>query len=266
MARKREWFDDDRFWRELHPFLFPETSFQAAARDLPAVLRLAKPRGRDVLDLCCGPGRFAIPLAKRGFAVTGVDRTRYFLERGRARARKARARVEWVRSDMRDFVRPDAFDLVLSMFTSFGYFDDKSEDLAVLRNIRASLRPGGALVIELMGKEIVARIWQESSCAEHSGGARLFQRRRLLDDWTRIQNEWTLVRAGRAKTYRFHHTLYSGQELRDRLEAAGFTGVRLYGSLSGEPYDLKAVRLVAVARTPGRRARRPVRPKTRRPR
>ncbi|HEU4334266.1 MAG TPA: methyltransferase domain-containing protein [Candidatus Eisenbacteria bacterium] len=266
MARRREWFDDDVFWRELHPFLFPETSYQAAARNLPALLRLAKPKGRAVLDLCCGPGRFAIPLAKRGFAVTGVDRTRYFLTRGQARARKARARVEWVRSDMRDFVRPGAFDLALSMFTSFGYFDDKAEDLAVLRNIRASLRPGGALVIEVMGKEILARIWQEASCAERSDGTRLFQRRRLLDDWTRIQNEWTLVRASRAKTYRFHHTIYSGQELRDRLEAAGFTVVRLCGSLSGDPYDLKAVRLVAVARTPGRPTRRPERPKTRRPR
>lgn len=266
MARKREWFDDDAFWRDLHPFLFPETSFQAAARSLPDLLRLAKPKGRAVLDLCCGPGRFTIPLATRGYAVTGVDRTRYFLRRGQARARNVRARVEWVRSDMRDFVRPGAFDLALSMFTSFGYFDDKAEDLAVLRNIRASLRPGGALVIEVMGKEVLARIWQATTCAEQPDGSLLFQRHRLLDDWTRIRNEWTLVRAGRAKTFRFHHTIYSGQELTDRLEAAGFSGVRLYGSLAGDPYDLKAARLIAVARTPGRPPRRSGRPKKRRPR
>lgn len=65
--------------------------------------------------------------------------------------------------DMRDFVRADAFDLVLSMFTSFGYFDDKNEDLQVLRHISNSLRSGGVCLIEVMGKECLARIYQPTT-------------------------------------------------------------------------------------------------------
>ena len=104
-ARRREWFDDDGFWRDLYPFIFREERFAAADGQVAQALELTKPKGRAVLDLCCGPGRCSIPLARRGFAVTGVDRTRLLLDRARARARRARVKIEWVSCDMRDFVR-----------------------------------------------------------------------------------------------------------------------------------------------------------------
>jgi len=71
--------------------------------------------------------------------VTGVDRTKYLLDKARSKAIAARVKVEWIRQDMRDFVRENCFALVLSMFTSFGYFDDKRQDLIVLKNMFASL-------------------------------------------------------------------------------------------------------------------------------
>ena len=248
--RKQEWFDDDALWRDLYPHLFPEARFASAIEDAGKLLRLVKPRGKAVLDLCCGPGRFAIALAKRKFVVTGVDRTRYFLTRARARAKSQGVTVEWVREDMRDFVRPQAFDLALSMFTSFGYFDDKEEDLLVLRRVLESLKSGGAFVIEVMGKERIAQIFAGITEERLPSGSRLIARHEIFDDWTRIRNDWTLIRDGRAKDYTFHHTLYSGQELRDRMERAGFSKVRLFGSLDGEAYGRGSPRLVAVGRKP----------------
>jgi SAM-dependent methyltransferase len=249
-ARRREWFDDDSFWRELYPFVFPEWRFAAAPAEADRVLALAKPRGKSVLDLCCGPGRFSIPLARRGFAVTGVDRTKLLLDKAQARARRARVRIEWVRSDMRDFVREDAYDLALSMFTSFGYFDDKRDDLLVLQNVLTSLRPGGTCLIDVAGKEFLARGFQATTSETSDDGTHLIHRHEVFDDWTRLRNEWILIRKGRAKTFRFHHTVYSGQELRDRMEEAGFVDVRLYGNLDGGEYGLNAQRLVAVGRKP----------------
>jgi SAM-dependent methyltransferase len=252
-SRRKEWFDDDSFWRELYPFMFPESRFASTAQETARILKLAKPRGRDVLDLCCGPGRFSAALARKGFRVTGVDRTPFLLAKARARARAARARVEWVKMDMRDFVRTESYDLALSLFTSFGYFDDRGEDLAVLRNLFASLRPGGVLVMDLMGKERLAKILLPTTSSTLDDGTVLVERHEIFDDWTRIRNEWIILRGGRARRFRFHHTVYSGQELRDRLERAGFARVRLYGSLAGAPYGPGAQRLIAVARKPGRR-------------
>lgn len=254
--RKREWFDDETYWRTLFPFMFPETRFAQTPAQMRQLVRLAKPRGREALDLCCGPGRCSVALARLGFRVTGVDKTPFLLNKARRLGRALRRPIEFVRADMRDFVRPGAFDLAISMFTSFGYFDDQTEDLAVLRNIFASLRPGGVFVIDVMGKERLARILQPVTCTVLADGARLIQRHHIFDDWTRVGNEWIVIRGGRAQSFRFHHTVYSGQELRTLLVQAGFTGVRLYGDLAGRPYDAQAQRLIAVARKIGTKGNR----------
>ncbi len=249
--RKREWFDDDAFWKELAPFLCAEKAFAEAVAQVDNLLRLSHPRGKAVLDLCCGPGRWAIALARRGYQVTGVDRTKFYLDKARTKARSARVRVEWIQADMRDFLRPQAYDLVLSMWTSLGYFDDKREDLRVLENVFRNLRPGGVCLLDLMGKEILARTGQPTTSEILSDGTRWVMRHEIFDDWTRVRNEWMFIRNGRVRTHRFHHTIHSGQELRQLLEQVGFVDVQLYGGLDGTDYGLDAKRLIAVARKPG---------------
>jgi SAM-dependent methyltransferase len=251
---KKEWFDDDSFWRDLYPFMFPEKRFTEAIEQVDQALALTQPASGSALDLCCGPGRCAIVLAQRGFSVAGVDRTKFLLDRAKVKAKRAKVKIEWIRQDMRDFVRPKAFDLALSMFTSFGYFDDRREDLQVLRNILTSLRPGGAFLIDVMGKECLARIFQPTTSEALPDGSRLVQRHEIFDDWTRMRNEWILISKGRVKSFRFHHTIYSGQELKDRMAFAGFMDIRLYGGLRGEAYGLNAQRLIAIGRRPPARA------------
>ena len=251
MRAKREWFDDDAFWIGLYPVMFTEQRFVEAADQADKLVNLAKPRGTKVLDLCCGPGRFSVPLAAKGFAVTGVDRTAFLLDKARARAKDAGVKIEWIRRDMRDFTRPAAFDLVISMYTSFGYFDDRGDDLRVLRHTFTNLKPGGTLVIDVFGKERAARLFQPTASESFADGTVLVRRHEVLDDWTRLRNEWIVIRTGRAQTFNFHHTIFSGQELRDRLQLAGFQDVRLYGNLDGDDYGLSAERLIAIARKPG---------------
>ena len=246
--RKKEWFDDDTFWRELYLFMVPEKRFADAAAQIGKVLKLTKPKGKAVLDLCCGPGRWAIPLAQRGFSVTGVDRTKFLLNVAKTRAKAGKVKIKWARADMRDFLRPESFDLLLSMLTSFGYFDRKDEDRLVLRNMFTNLKPGGVCLIDVAGKEQIARIYQPTTSEKLPNGDLFIQRHRITDAWSRMHNEWILVRNGRAKTFKFHHTIYSAQELSDRLTEAGFKQIKVYGSLNGDEYDLNAQRLIVVGR------------------
>ena len=243
-----EWFEDDSFWVDLYPYLFPEERLTAGEEQVEKILRLTGIEQGAVLDLCCGPGRHSIPLTRHGFTVTAVDRTAFFLDKARERAAEARVAIEFVLEDMRRFVRDAAFDLATNLFTSFGYFDRKEDDLAVLSNLHASLRSGGALVVDVVGKEWLARHFQPTISQKFADGALFISRHEIFDDWTRIRNEWTLIREGRVKTWVFHHTLYSGQEFRDLLERAGFRSIALHGDLDGNPYGLEAKRLVAVAR------------------
>ena len=243
-----EWFADESIWKDLYLFTFPESAFAVADEQVGKILRLTGLGGGTVLDLCCGPGRHAVALAKRGFAVTAVDRTPFLLDDARARAAHANLRVEFVLDDMRRFSRPASFDLIINFFTSFGYFDDPADDLRVLELVRENLRPSGVFVLEMVSKERLARDFQATTSRELPNGHILFERHEIVDDWTRVRNRWTLIRAGSTRTFEFTHRIYSGQEMKDLLAKAGLAGARVYGDLDGSSYGFDAHRLVAVAR------------------
>jgi SAM-dependent methyltransferase len=243
-----EWFEDDGFWRDFYPYIFSAARFAAAPEEVSSTIALAQCAGGTVLDLCCGPGRHSVEFARRGFHVTGVDRSPFLLERAREHTAESGVSIELVQEDMRNFVRPASFDLACCLFTSFGYFEDEQDNLRVLRNLYLSLKESGVLVVEVLGKERLARVWKDTMCTELEDGSLMFQRPQIRDDWTRIRSEWTLVKDGRARSFTFEHTVYSGRELKDGLLSCGFKHVQLFGDQQGSPYGLDAQRLIAVAR------------------
>lgn len=242
-----DWFRDEAFWSELYPFLFSEERIEAAETEVERLLELVDFDGETVLDLGCGPGRHAVELARRGYDVTGVDLSEFLLDKARSRAEAEGVEVEWIRADMREFVRAETFDIVVSLFHSLGYFEDPEDDLRVFRNCHRSLKPGGILVLDMAGKEVVAQGYEATSFHDLEDGSVLVERHEVVDDWNRIDNRWFLIRGDEARTFRFRVTLYSGRELKDRLARAGFSTIRLYGDLGGGDYDLEAERLVAAA-------------------
>lgn len=244
------WFEDESFWIETYPVIFSEERFRIAPEQIEKVIALTGIESGTVLDLCCGPGRHSIELAKRGFAVTAVDRTLFLLNKAKASAARANLNIEFIESDMREFVRPGTFNLILNMFTSFGYFDNKGEDLNVLSNMYESLQPGGVLLLDVMGKEVMARRIQPITVMEGTD-AMIIERHEIFDDWSRLRNEWIVIKGESVKSVKFHHTVYSGQELRSLLEQAGFEDVKLFGDLDGNEYGFDAARLITVGRKSG---------------
>jgi len=235
----------------LEDFLISQfRSREIAVREAEQILALVRPPQRAaVLDLCCGPGRNALEFARRGFQVTGVDRTIRYIEAARAAARREGLTVEFVQEDMRRFHRPAAFGLALNLFTSFGYFTDVEEDLQVLRHVHASLTPGGMVLLEMAGKEPLARDFQPRIWHRHAARDEyLLEERLVREGWSVIENHWIWIRGPEQKVFTWRIRLYSGAELMDLLSKAGFSVVQLYGSLAGTPYDQTAQRLVVPLR------------------
>lgn len=242
------WFEEAGFWERFAPVMFGEKRWAEVPEVVDAVLALSGcPAGGAVLDAACGPGRHSVELALRGYRVTGVDLTPSFLEAARESAEDEGVEVEWVREDLRRFLRPRAFDLALNLFTSFGYCDEREEDLLVLRNIRESLKPGGALIIETIGKETAVRDFTESEWYDRDGWTVLADYE-VVGPWRGLRNRWVLYRGTERYERSFVQRLYAGTEMEALLLEAGFSEAAVYGSLEGAPYDLDAGSLVALAR------------------
>jgi SAM-dependent methyltransferase len=242
------WHENDEFWEKFAPLLFDEEHWSAVPFEIDQIIgRLQLGPGAAVLDLCCGQGRHSLEMARRGLQVTAVDRTASYIAQACQHADAENLDIEFIQADMRQFQRESAFDGALMMYTSFGYFEDQAENQMVLSNLYQSLKAGGAVIIELMGKEVLARIFEPRGWSEHNGLIFL-QERRLDKDWSWIENRWIIIEGGERHEYRISHWLYSASELSDMLVNAGFSQVEIYGSLEGAPYDQSAKRLVAVAR------------------
>lgn len=250
------WYEEGEFWARFGPMMFDGARWAevpAVVEGIGGILAAAGgPRlgpGLRIYDSCCGPGRHALELARRGCRVTGVDITESYLEAARESAEAEGLEVEFLRADVRDFERPGAFDLALNLFTSFGYFESREEDLGFLRRIRASLRPGGALLIDLLGKECAVRDFQKAEWFEREGRLSCSEYR-IEGAWEYLVNRWIIVEGGRSFERSWRQRLYSAVELRAILREAGFGGeISFFGNCLGIPYDHEAWSLVGLALT-----------------
>lgn len=248
IVEEKAWYERDNWWELMAPVLFPASRWENTAAEVDSFLTLVGlSSGSAVLDLCCGEGRHSLELARRGFHVTGVDRTRCYLDKGKKLAAAEELPVEFVQADMRLFDREMAFDAVINLFTSFGYFENQEDDFKVITNIFYSLKPGGILLLDMMGKEVIARIFQERDWHKVDDTI-ILEERKLSRNWGWIDAQWTLIRGDQRNEITLSHRLYSAVELEMLLKRGGFSSVDIFGGLDGSPYDQDAKRLVAVAR------------------
>lgn len=208
-----------------------------------AAARLAKvAAGETLLDVGCGFGRHAVPLARAGFRVTGVDRSRPLLDEARRRAGGERW-PKFTRADYRELPFADGtFDAALNLF-SLGY----DEDARVVAETRRVLKPGGRLVLETTHRDHVVRTWEDTAWRLVGEGRMLLERRTFdpvdgVTQTTQILIEADGTRESRTLTAR----VYTASELVALLHAAGFDEVKCWGGWEHEPFTPDS-RLVVIA-------------------
>lgn len=247
MKKKKAWHEKDSFWKNVEPVLFRQQRISNSVDEIDKIIRLLKLKsGCSILDLCCGVGRHSLELTRRGYSVTGVDITKRYLKKAKAFAKKEKLDAEFILEDMRKFSRKNKFEAAINLFTSFGFFENQKDDYKVGCNIYRSLKTGGVFLMDLIGKEILARGYRPRDWFE-SDGVLLLEESKLYDDWSRVSSKWILIKDGRQKVEEIDLRLYAASELKALLIECGFKSVEVYGNLAGDPYDHKASRLVAVA-------------------
>jgi len=225
--------------------MFNEQTFAEAEAQVDDLIALAGRPPTAVLDLGCGPGRHALPLAGKGYPVTAVDTSPALL--AELESRREQRSIEIVEADMRSFERPEAFDLVLVMWTSFGYFEDEADHRRVLERIRTSLSRDGRVIVDLVGLEHLCRTLEPVHLTEYDDGRILVERPLLIERMQRLENEWLLIAGDRVERATFSHRVWSAGEITTLLERCGLIVHGLYGGYDGQDYDLDSERMIVVA-------------------
>ena len=256
MTLTKGWYNDEEFWEYYAPIMFDDVRWAEVPSVADGVTRLARldlyqeegcRQGLEVLDLCCGFGRITLELARRGFKPAGVDITGSYLRTAREDAAQEGLEIEYIQKDVRSFKRKEAFGTAINLYNSFGYFEDQDDDLLFLKNAYYSLRSGGSLIIEVLGKEIAVRDYVEAEWFERAGFMVLTESA-PVDSWGSIWNRWILIKEGSRREKVFIQRLYAASELRSLLYETGFSGVEIYGDWDESPYDQTAKMLIAVGR------------------
>lgn len=238
---------DETYLRTYVPFLDDERTGEEARG---AISLAGVGPGAEVLDCPVGFGRHALVLAAAGYRVTGLDRS----EEQLAEAERLRGDAEWprlLRGDYRALPFADgSFDAVFNLFTSLGYLE-RHEDVRVLGEFNRVLRPGGALVLETMHRDRLARVFTARTWDPLPDGSLFLQEHD--PDW--MTGEFSVLHLivtpeGEQVERRFVHRLYTVTEWAAMLREAGFADVSPFADWQGTMRPTPDRRLIVRARRP----------------
>lgn len=229
------------WWRKIFNPLYLKTDADVVSdpeitrREIDLFLGLLNANAEDTfLDLCCGQGRHALELARRGYRVEGLDRSRYLIQKARTEAKNRFLSVRFREGDARKLpYGPDTFETVMMMGNSFGYFDNEHDDIRILEEIRRVLKPWGRILLDVtdgqyMKEHFQARTWEWIGkklfvCRERSLSA---NSRRLIS-----REVITDVSKGVIADQFYAERLYTGDEIIAILKKAGFEDATNNGDL-----------------------------------
>jgi len=230
--------------------LYPHRNDEEAHRDVRGILRLIDPpRDELLLDLCCGAGRHLVAFRHAGFTrLTGLDLSKELLAEARVRLDiESMEDIQLLRADMREIPESDLYGTIVSLFTSFGYFEHDSEDERVLRSAYRALAGNGTFLLDTLNRAYVM-----ASLVPHEekelDGKRTIIHRRITSDGLRVEKETRITQTGSPETtYRESVRMYKRTEIEQMLRRIGFINRRFYGDLKGQAFSDESPRMVFVA-------------------
>lgn len=194
--------------------------------------------GSRILDAPCGYGRIARALAERGASVLGVDQSAALIEHAeRNRGDIPAARLRYRRHDLRRPLDEDGFDFALNIFTSLGYGAEE-DDLAILRSLRAAVRPGGKVFVETAHRDLAIGFLARQSRPSRrlADGTEIVEEPRFDAISGRMQTRWTWSGPAGKGEKSASLRVYAATELVALVERAGLRFRSAHRGCSPEPF------------------------------
>ena len=230
----KEWYKD-WFGSEEYLNLYPHRDDADAQKLLDLILTEIKPvQGASILDAACGAGRHSINLALRGFDVVGFDLSKSLLRTAKQNALSENIDVNLFCGDLRNISLNKKFDLIVNLFTSFGYFYNDEENFAFIKTAYQLLNKNCFYVLDFLNSDYVVTHLVPETVTVYEN-KKIVELRRI--EGNRVIKEIIIENGSVSSKYLESVQLYSGKEIITNFSKIGFNLVKEFGDYEGSVFD-----------------------------
>ena len=244
---------------EVYDKIMREVGYEMWADYIQRILARFRPGARNLVDLACGTGNSTLPFARRGMAVTGVDRSPAMLERARAKAAAESLNIPFYQQDLTSLALPKRYEVATCLYDSINYVLDWDDLCAACEGVCKSLEDGGIFIFDVNSAHKLATIDDTTMFIEEDDISLVWEN--TFDRRTRV---WQVTLTGfikedgghRYERFREVHQekAYTIEEITDALKRAGFELGGAYAAFTFDAPQEETSRIYFVAVKPRRRA------------
>lgn len=237
----KDWFDTDEYM-----YVYRSHNEQDAQKLVHLILdNINLPLHSDILDLACGTGRHSILFAQKNYRVTAVDLSRNLLSIARKATEESNVNINFIRSDLRQFSICTRFQLVINLFTSFGYFETDEENYKIITTAYNQLNNSGYFILDFFNSRFIENKLVPESINTYSGQT-VIQKRWILGK--RVNKQIIVEKNGINKEYNESVRMFTKDELFNSISCAGFRVQKYFGDSNGSDFDLEnSPRIIIIA-------------------
>uniref|UniRef100_A0A7C4U0Z0 Class I SAM-dependent methyltransferase n=1 Tax=Caldisericum exile TaxID=693075 RepID=A0A7C4U0Z0_9BACT len=201
-----------------------------------------------ILDAGCGIGRHAIELAKRGYKVLGIDTSELYLKIAEEKAREVHLEnVAFKDIDMRNLNFIKEFNAIINLWSSFGYFDDETNE-QILARFREGLKENGVLIMDVENRDYILKYFVRETFKEKEDGIFILERRKFNPVTSVVTTHRYIVGPDLRKDYLRHIRIYSLSELISMFKRSGFKHIEFFGDYNFEKFHIDSMRILIVGK------------------
>jgi ubiquinone/menaquinone biosynthesis C-methylase UbiE len=248
MATKENVWYEEIFphWRSLFDIM-PAKDSKAFANFVIKKLNLKK--DSKFLDCPIGIGRIALPLAKKGIKITGIDITLEYLAELKEKSDKLGLPMTLLHCDMKKIDFENEFDAVGNLWTSFGYFEKESDNLLCLKKMFKALKPGGKLMMQTISRDWIIKNFSSSDFTKQDDLI-ILEERKFNFVTSRNDAVYTFLKDGKEMKFDVSLRMYSLHELIGMFKKVGFVDIESFGSIKETPIDLMTRDMIVIGSKP----------------
>jgi SAM-dependent methyltransferase len=231
--------------------------------DIPFYVDEARRAAGPVLELACGTGRLAIPIAQSGVEIVGLDLSPSMLSYARPKAKQAGVGISFIEADCRNFELGRKFALIFMAFNSMQLLHDHASLAALFASVRKHLAQGGRFIFDVFNPKVALlvgtgdqRMFEREYEDPEGNGTITLEHTMNYDDASQVNRiQWFFSRRGthgEERDFRvedLHMRCFFPQELGLLVRSQGFEIVEKFGNFERKPFASGEQKQVVVCRS-----------------